>query len=406
MRVRSIDLLRGLALMAMALIHFVVYLGDAGAAKSWTFFLLNHVLGDWGAACFLMLMGMSQVLSANRRAGDGSPELGRALLRGSYIFVVGLAMLALAWGPRQLWLWDILTLMGTMTVVVLFFRRLPSSLVLAACLVVAVATPWLRTGIDYASVWGGAPVLVPVVSDYLPGVLLDPAADFRVIWTVPDVVRGFFFTGQFPLLPWSLFPLVGIVVGRRIVEGRLRGDLPFLGVIGALLVGLGLGGAWASRFRPGSSAISDYLAPLSFYPDSFTMIAFQLGMALLVFGGLYRLLDAGREEGDAPGDSHIVVLCARTSRFALTFYFLHYLLIGWPMAVAAALTGRDPHAGFLGASAALAAGLVALVLLELLLLAWERRGGSYSLEWGLAALGGLLGLGRPALPPGQSVARE
>lgn len=397
-RVLSIDVMRGMALMCMALVHFMIYFGDSKAANTWPHFILDHVLGDWGAACFLTMMGMSQVLSAKKRTDDAVSPLRKALVRGGYLFLVGLAMLALTWGPSQLWQWDILTLMGTMTVVVFFSRALPSGLILALCLLVATATPWLREGIDYASVWGGQLVQVPVISEYFPGILLDPGSDFKVIWTARDVARGFLFTGYFPFLPWALFPLVGIVLGRRLAQGRFRDDLPFVAIIGALFVSLGLGGAWASRLRPGSSAIFDYLAPLAIYPDSFTMINFQLGMALVVFSGLYLALDVGRKEG--AGNGLFVSLCVRTSQYSLTFYFLHYLLIGWPLAIAAAILGREHVlASLLGASPALAAGLAGLVILETILFLWERRSGRFSLEWGLAVLTSLLSRRGPALPP-------
>jgi uncharacterized membrane protein len=281
-RVLSIDVMRGFALIFMVLVHFMVYLGDATkATTTWPYFFLNHVLGDWGAACFLMMMGMSQVLSADKRSLDNVQLFRRALIRGAFIFLAGIIMLALAWGPNEIWQWDILTLMGVMTVILFVCRFMSSSMILIVSILVAVATPSLRLGIDFTSVWGGPFIQVPVISQYLPGIMIDPAVDFQVVWNLPDILRGFLFTGYFPLLPWMLFPPIGFVLGRRIVSGRMQSDLPFLLLIGGLLVCLGLGGAYASLFRPGSSLVSDYIAPLSFYPDSFTMIIYQLGMSML-----------------------------------------------------------------------------------------------------------------------------
>jgi Heparan-alpha-glucosaminide N-acetyltransferase, catalytic len=367
----------------------MIYFGDSAAANTWPHFILNHMLGDWGAACFLMMVGMSQVLSANRRVDDPLPPFRKALIRGGYLFLVGLLMLALSWGPAKIWQWDILTLMGTMTVVVFFCRRLPSWLILALCLLVAVATPWMRAGIDYGAVWGGPLVEVPVISTYLPGILVDPTSVFQVVWTLKDVLLGFVFTGYFPLLPWALFPLLGVVLGRRLVRDRVRNELPFLAIIGGLFVCLGLGGAYASRFRPGSSAIVDLIAPLCIFPDSFTMIQFQMGMALLVFSGLYYFLDV-RAQNPA-GGGPLVRISIRTSRFSLTFYFVHYLMIGWPMAAVALFTGRQHVTSLMGDLPALATGVAGLVLLEALLFQWEKRGGRWSLEWLLGALASRLG---------------
>ena len=383
-RVLSIDIMRGFALMCMVLVHFMVYFGDSTAAGTWPYFILSHLLGDWGAACFLMMMSMSQVLSADKRKDVPSTLFTRALIRGGYIFLVGILMLALTWGPGKIWKWDILTLMGTMTVILFFCRFLPSWLILVLSLFIAVATPWLRAGIDYAALWGGPFVQVPVIAHYFPGILVDPASEFAVIWNLQDVLRGFLFTGEFPLLPWALFPLVGFVLGRRIVSRRLQNDLPFLVIIGGLFVCLGLGGAYASLFRPGSSVAGDFISPLSFYPDSFTMINFQLGVAMIVFSGLYFFYDVRKK--DPSRVSLLGRLYLRTSRFALTFYFLHYLLIGWPLMSTAQITGRNAVAALMGAFPALMVGLAGLAFLETLLYLWERHGSKYSLEWCLAAV--------------------
>ena len=293
-------------------------------------------------------------------------------------------MLALTWGTGKIWKWDILTLMGTMTVILFFCRFLPSWLILAVSLFIAVATPWLRAGIDFASVWCGPFVQVHVISYYFPGILVNPVSEFTVVWKLQDVLLGFLFAGEFPLLPWSLFPLVGFVLGRRIVSGRIQNDLPFLVIIGVLFVCLGLGGAYASIFRPGFSVVGDFISPLSFYPDSFTMINFQMGMALIVLSGLYFFYDVRKK--DPSRVSFLVRLYVRTSRFSLMFYFLHYLMIGWPLMIVAQITGRNAISTLMGAFPALLAGLAGLALLEMLLLLWQKHGSKYSLEWCLAAI--------------------
>jgi hypothetical protein len=76
----------------------------------------------------------------------------------------------------------------------------------------------------------------------------------------------------------------------------------------------------------------------------------------------------------------------RTSRYSLTFYFLHYQLIGWSLLIVYALTGAYLIFDFMDAWPALLSGLVAVTFLEWLLVLWERHGGKYSLEWLLAVL--------------------
>ena len=384
-RILSVDIMRGFALICMVMVHFMVYLGDAAAVDTWPYFFFNHVLADWGATCFLMMTGMSQVLSAQKHVeGDNLIILRRALIRGGFIFLVGIFMLALAWGIGKIWQWDILTLMGFATVMLFFCRFLPSWLILILVVSLAICTPLLRMGIDFNAVWGGQFVSVPVISRYLPGILLDPAKEYEVTWQAKEIIQGFLFTGEFPVIPWFIFPPLGFVMGRRIVNRRMQQDLPFLVIIGSLLVVLGLGWAYAAISRPQASVVIDYIAPLCFYPDSFTMICYQLGMALIVFSGLFYCYDV--RKADKQKVSFMVRIYILTSRSSLTFYFLHYLLIGWPLALIYLLTGKYYKYALLGEIPALLCGFAAVILLVLLLGFWGKHNDKYSLEWFLGAM--------------------
>ena len=384
-RILSIDLLRGFALIFMVLIHFMVYFGNQEAVHTWLYFVLNHGMGDWGAGAFLMMMGMSQALSDQKHKDLTQRGLFRRIVtRGVFLFLAGLLLQALARGPEDLWRWDILPLMGFATVVLFGCRFLPSWSILASVAAVLLCTPWLRAGLDPQAVWGVEFVQVPLISDYLPGLFIDPAREFIVIWQAHAIAQGFFLTGEFPVLPWLLFPLVGFVMGRHIAGGTLHRDVPWLLTAGIMLVGLGVSLGYAGMSRPPTSIIDGFIAPLSFYPDSFSMACAQLGMALSVFSILFYLCDVRR--CDKLEDSWAVRIFKRTSRFSLTFYFLHYLLIGWPLALTLALTGRPRVADFMGAVPAVICGIIAVILLEILLGWWESRGAKYSLEWFLAGL--------------------
>lgn len=386
-RVESIDILRGFALMCMVLVHFIIYFGNEAASHTWLYFIFNHLLGDWGAGGFLMMMGVSQVLSAAKRPEVPSRFLfNKVAVRALYLFGVGLLMLALAWGPQQIWQWDILTLMGFSTLVLYFCRFLPSWLILGLSAAVLVITPWLRSWGADGALWGETFLPTPVISDYVPGLFVETAliSEFQAIWQLSSILQGFLLTGAFPVFPWLIFPLIGFVLGRSINAQRLPHKLPTLAILGVMLVGLGLSGAFSSLTRPAVSVVTGYRVPLSFYPDSFTMMLCQLGIALVVFAGLYYWLDV--HQRSQPQAGLITRICKRTSGFSLTFYFLHYQLIGWSLAIIALFTGQYRIFNLMNEQLALLSGLVALTLLEVLLAFWERHGGRYSLEW---VLGGV-----------------
>ena len=331
------------------------------------------------------MMGISQVLSAAKTPDAGAIVLfKKALLRSVYLFGVGLLMLALAWGPEQIWQWDILTLMGFATLVLYFCRFLPSWLVLLLGAAIALLTPWLRGLVDPIATWGGAFLPTPFIAEYLPGLFVAPAHEFPSVWRLDMILQGFLISGTFPVFPWLLFPLIGFVFGRRIVAHRFQQDLLLVVIVGVVATALGLAGAFASLGNPPQRIITGYLAPLSFYPDSFTMLLCQLGIALIVYATLYYWFDVRPHAGKTEG--FFTRIFRRTSRYSLTFYFLHYQLIGWPLLLVAAFTGAYLICDFMDAWPALISGLVAVTLLELLLVLWERHDGKYSLEWCLAVL--------------------
>lgn len=384
-RIISIDVLRGFALVCMVLVHFTCHYGNEAAANTFTSFFFSDVLADWGAAAFLMMMGMSQVLSARRmKKPDNRMLFKRALLRGSYLFMVGLIMLLLAFGPSKLWRWDILTLMGFATIVLFFCRFLPSWLLVALSGAIAVLTPVIRSTVNVAAEWGGGFVQTPFISKYLPGMFLDPVNEYSSVWHFGRIVKGFFLSGEFPILPWVMFPIIGFVLGRRIVQGKLRRDLPVLLIIGFLVLCIGFGLAYAGRTKPDISVVNDLVSPLCFYPDSFTMINIQIGMSLLIFSMLYFFYDVRKKDKSKLGLG--ARFFTRTSNFSLTFYFLHYMLLGWPPLIIYLFIGRYLHGDMMGAIPALLCGIGAVAILEILIFFWAKADSKYSLEWILARL--------------------
>jgi uncharacterized membrane protein len=384
-RILSIDIMRGFALICMVLVHFTIYYCDEAAADTFTVFFFGDVLADWGAAAFLMMMGISQVLSEGR---TGRPDnrllFKRALIRGSYLFITGLLMLLLAFGPGRVWRWDILTLMGTVTVVLFFCRFLPSWALVVLSAAIALTTPPARDFFDIALSWGGGFKPEPFISRILPGMSVVPVNDYSSIWNFSGIVKGFFFSGYFPLLPWVIFPIVGLILGRRIIEGKLNKDLPVLFVTGAAFLCVGFGLAYAASDKPPDSVVNSLISPMCFYPDSFSMINIQAGMSIIVFGMMYFFYDVRKKDKTAL--SRISRLYVRTSNFSLSFYFMHYMLLGWPIAILYLLTGKYLYGDMLGANQALLCGIAAVIILEIIIFFWEKADSKYSLEWLLAAI--------------------
>jgi uncharacterized membrane protein len=381
-RLFSLDALRGFAILNMIVIHFVVYWSSPEGAGKWVQVALNHLTGaDFGAACFLMLAGVGQAFAQASR-----PRPAVSAIRGAYLFGVGLIMLLLAWGPGQLWRWDILTLFGTAALASLALRPLPSWLLLLICLAVAGLTPWLRQGIDLAHYWGGAMQPVPGVSDILPGLLWDPPGGYVSRWDLADILAGFLLMGEFPVFPWIIHPILGLALGRMLLAGRLGPAalrLAWTG-LGLTLAGLSLA-LYASR-QGGLSPLTDYLAPLSFYPASFSMVLMQVGAALMVIPLSYYFLDYKTEHASRAG---LLGRClVRVGQASLSVYFGHYMLIAWPLRLASERAGHRLEGDMTSPWLALAVGLGVVLVLQPLLAWWAKRKYIYGLEWCMALMGG------------------
>jgi len=380
-RIVSIDVLRGFSLTGMVVCHFMLEYGNAHAPESPLYFIMDHALGDFGAVWFLLLVGVSQVVSGERKKEMGEINvMKKAFLRGAYVFTAGILMAVLAWGPKNMWNWDILTLIGSAYIILYFCRFLPSWIILLLAAVIAFMTPWLRGTVDFMADWSGGFIQTPVISDYLPGILMDPVSEYDPSWRFPEMIRGFFLSGFFPIFPWLVFPLIGFVIGRRMVAQQMKRDLPFLLMIGFILIFLAFTAAYASLLRPGSSHVTDYIAPFSLFPDSNTMVYLQVGQALVLFALMYYYYD-GRDT--VPRTGVFANWFKRMSRHSLTVYFIHYPLIALPLWIMYLFTGRYPEFDLMGALPAFVLGLAVVALFLVCLKVWERRGNKYSLEWGL-----------------------
>jgi len=120
------------------------------------------------------------------------------------------------------------------------------------------------------------------------------------------------------------------VIGRRIVAKKMRRDLPILLLAGVVLLCLGFILGYAGRTEPPISASIAWISPLCFYPDSFSLINIQAGMSIIVFSMVYFFFDIRKKDKTNLGIFSRLFI--QTSDYSLTFYFLHYMLLAWPLA--------------------------------------------------------------------------
>jgi uncharacterized membrane protein len=391
-RIDSVDVLRALALIGMVICHYPIFLSSGEGRDAMLYFFSNHLLGgDCAASWFVFLVGLSQVLSIKKRDTAPNKNVSRVIIRGMAIFVIGLLFLLVIQGYEELWDWDILTFIGATTIILLLCRKAPSWGLILFCSVVFFITPWLRSFIDIAPFYGGKFESVKWISDFIPNFIFDPVKDYDGGKTVLDNVIGFFLIGQFPLLPWIIFPVTGFVIGRRMTQNLLAADSPFILMIGMMFTFMGLFTAYAGSIKSGFSVANDYITPLSFYPISFSLIMFLVGVVLILFIFLWHIYDANPDNTKPPG--MFLIYCRQISKYSLTIYVSHFALFFIPLRIIKLTTGTYYLRDLVSTPVAFALAVILMILYYPLLKLWDKAGGKYSFEWLLAKL--LLSMHRP-----------
>ena len=391
-RVDSVDVLRALALIGMVICHYPIFLSSGEGRDAMLYFFSNHLLGgDCAASWFVFLVGLSQVLSIKKRDTAPNKNVSRVIIRGMAIFVIGLLFLLVIQGYEELWDWDILTFIGATTIILLLCRKAPSWGLILFCSVVFFITPWLRSFIDIAPFYGGKFESVKWISDFIPNFIFDPVKDYDGGKTVLDNVIGFFLIGQFPLLPWIIFPVTGFVIGRRMTQNLLAADSPFILIIGMMFTFMGLFTAYAGSIKSGFSVANDYITPLSFYPISFSLIMFLVGVVLILFIFLWHIYDANPDNTKPPG--MFLIYCRQISKYSLTIYVSHFALFFMPLRIIKLTTGTYYLRDLVSTPVAFALAVLLMILYYPLLKLWDKAGGKYSFEWLLGKL--LLSMHRP-----------
>ena len=229
-RVLAFDLARGLAVVFMILIHVMRHWGDPATWSTPIGTLTSFLGGPPAAPVFMFLMGASVAFS--RRSTFRSLAMrGLGLFALAYVFNVFRGALPLTLGLASgivtsqevaphtpgslLTMVDILQLAGLSLVGIAALRRFvrPGLTWLVVALGVVLAAPVLR----------GTTVGVPVIDGFL-----------SVLWGSAANV-------YYPVFPWAVFPLVGAVVGARLVQAPDRAALlGHVGLVGAALAAAGV----------------------------------------------------------------------------------------------------------------------------------------------------------------------
>jgi uncharacterized membrane protein len=391
-RVASVDFLRGVAIVGVALVHSILYLTPVESDVDPIYVVFEYVLGNVGAALFVTLVGVSFVLSMRSRSGMANRTIViGATIRGLFLVVVGILVSLVTTGPATVMEWDVLALIGISSIVLALVRNAPTWLLILLAGALWLAAPVVRATVGYLEWWGKS--MKPVAGFLVDGTLMVPAADYHPGIGVLTGLSGLLTSGWFPILPWLAFPVLGIVLGRQITGDR-RVGMWWLGVGGVLFAG-SLAVALASASLGPSDPVAGYFTVLAFTPNSTSMLTLQLGLVLIVMGATHLTLDGPRMIGRWMDPIRLF------SRYALTVYVASYVVLYLPIHLADVFDRSRAHVYALTTTGwALLFGVAFTFVTYAILRVWDRNGGVGSIEWLLNHLRIRAGVKHRAAPTG------
>lgn len=314
-RVGSVDVVRGLAIVAM------VAANAAGAllAEPHPFWL--RLFGTIAAPTFVTLAGMMVAYAADSGRRDARYFARRGAL---LVLLAGLVDAGLeGWLP--LVGFDVLYVLGLSLPLAYLLAQGPARLRWAAPLAIFAATPAVQA-------WLGYRVAMPFVARETP------PGQWPAL--LPEAARRFAVDGWFPAFPWLGFSLFGVALDgwRRHPDARMRPDAGTgLAIVAA--------GAFAWWLVPGEQATRKGYSEL-FYPPTPGFVLTAIGLIVLLLSA------AGPRADGVPAR-----LLRQLGRCSLFLYLAHLILLkhAWRPVV-----GRELDLlPFLGAYLALLLVLVA-----------------------------------------------
>lgn len=310
-RIPEIDFGRGLAVFLMMLVHTLwMYADEITQAESWLGYVINFI--GKGTAAFLILMGISFIISKNQSTQA-------AVIRGVMILAFAYFMNFLKF-----------------VVPIEVFGTMPENFINAYGWESPLTWPQLRyifmTG-DILQMAGIALILLAVIRHfvtsqwgYLAIALLIAAVSRELSGYQPgidglDYIARLFFSNHyqvyFPVFPWMSFILFGMFLGRMITEdqgtGAMFRKMPMMATI-TLITGIALC-AYDFDYHFGN-----------FFHLGFGGVIYLLGINLWLFLIIHKIIQSGI---DNPATRFLFFCSERVT----SMYIIQWTVVCWGMGI-------------------------------------------------------------------------
>ena len=188
-RIWELDVLRGLCILGMVVVHFMYDLVELYGLIEWEYPPLFSFIMNWGGVLFLLISGICVTLGS------------RCIRRGLLVLACGVVVSAVTYGMYYFGFsgksiiiyFGVLHCLGTCMLLWPLFRKLPHWALALIGLVLVIAGLYLKT---------------------LPGISHPWLMIFGLPWA------GFASSDYFPLLPYLGFFLIGSALGKSVYRKK------------------------------------------------------------------------------------------------------------------------------------------------------------------------------------------